>query len=176
MHTEIKAGLVGAAAVRDNGGRGIPRRQGRYRLMHHLVMSRLAIVIAIVMSASAAAAETFCDTAKRGTFASNVCWLVDQDPRGRSIQSADPETCTVVVKNAKSSSGTKPSDTTTMRFNESSGSFDVRQHGHMTCWILYRMDGARLLFGCRPRTERRHVTAAIRNLYSKFCTTTKPEY
>ena len=138
---------------------------------------------AAILLASPAAAG-LCDTAERGTYLSNVCWLVNTHANNRlfvysrSIVEADEENCTITL--ARSQNDDNP---IRIYFNQANlRGIETRVVDGRNCLYLFgeklveetRGYGEHVAFCGRKSMERVEVAAI--NLYTKYCTGRESEF
>ena len=132
----------------------------------------------IVLSISGTASASPCDTAQRGTYLSNVCWLVEKFTEGgyeTKIASVDQEACTVEV--------TKPlwNNDNPIYFNRADPK-DIRIEWseYFTCWRLIgegvHGEGDDEVQLCGKKIEAERVRSAFRNLYTEYCEGNQSEF
>lgn len=153
-------------------------------------MRKLGMIamLLIVLSINGTASASPCDTAQRGTYLSNVCWLVHDFTVGgrisRPIVAVNEEKCSVDIFGNHQ-----------IFFKQSDGNFRVYEQGGEMCWELYGRDiatfpkpfsasvtiiGEAVLFDavtvCGRPIEKSRIERAITNLFNKFCSIEKPEF
>ena len=139
-----------------------------------------AVVVATVVSTGTAAAGP-CDGAERGTYLSNVCWLLEEFSSrtlfAPKVVSVNKPECTATVAEGY------------IGFSEDTVYFDrgnpeniviERTSRTVTCWHLYGEgvsggDSKRASV-CGKRVKRSRIRDAFRNLYSEYCTGARSEF
>ena len=143
----------------------------------------VCVAAAAILFASPAVAG-LCDTVERGTYLSNVCWLVNTHANNRifvyqrTIVEADEENCTITL--ARSQDGDNPLKIYFNRVNLRD--IEMRVVDGKNCLYLYgeelveetRGYGEFVTFCGRKSIER--VKAATVNLYTKYCTGKESEF
>ena len=141
-----------------------------------------AAAVAFLFAGSAAAGP--CDEAERGTYLSNVCWLVNTHANNRvfvyerSIIEANEENCTITL--VRSQGDDNPMK---IYFNRANlRDIETRIVDGKNCLYLYgeelveetRGYGEHVAFCGRKSMER--VEAAAVNLYTEYCTGRESEF
>ena len=151
-------------------------RGGRMRMF-------VCVAAAAILFASPAVAG-LCDTVEKGTYLSNVCWLVNTHANNRvfvyerRIVEADEENCTITL--VKSQGDENPLK---IYFNRANlRDIETRVVDGRNCLYLY---GEKLVEETRGygehvalcgRKPMKRVEAASINLYTKYCTGMKSEF
>lgn len=136
----------------------------------------VAVVVAVVLTISPTASASPCDTAQRGTYLSNVCWLVHDFSRGalleRPIVAVNENECTVDIKGNHR-----------IFFARSDGNLMVYEFGDYMCWQLTgegitrtRDHSFNTVEICGKPYEKRRIERAMENLFSKYCPVEEPEF
>ena len=141
-----------------------------------------AVAVAFLFAGSAAAGP--CDEAERGTYLSNVCWLVNTHANNRvfvyerSIIEANEQNCTITL--VRSQDDDNPMK---IYFNRANlRDIETRIVDGKNCLYLYgeelveetRGYGEYVAFCGRKAMER--VEAAAVNLYTEYCTGRESEF
>lgn len=138
---------------------------------------RILTAVATVMIAGSAAAGP-CETAERGTYLSNVCWLVEKfSEKGlpARIASADERTCTVRLSKRLGPYGD------TIYFNRADPKdVKIEWTKYVTCWHMLgegvNGEGNDKITLCGARVETKRVVRAFTNLYRRHCQGKKSEF
>ena len=117
-----------------------------------------------------------CDTANKGTYLSNVCWLIEDFTRGvrlHEVVSANQDECTATTEFGQ-----------TIYFKRSDGNIQFIREGGKLCWKLFgdgvlEYDPDAEVFGnlppwprvemCGNVMEISRIERAFNNLFTKYC-------
>ena len=147
-------------------------------------MRTLVCAVAVAFLFAEHAAAEPCDEAERGTYLSNVCWLVNTHANNRifvykrSIAETDEENCTITL--VRSQDDDNPMK---IYFNRANlRDIETRVVDGRNCLNLYgeklveeaRGYGGHVAFCGRKSIER--VEAAAVNLYTEYCTGQESEF
>ena len=133
-------------------------------------------MIALAVTVATAVASP-CDEAEKGTYLSNVCWLLDDYSRdafpSHRVASVDPDNCTVTTTRNE-----------VINFMKSDGNVQIILDGTAMCWKLFgkgihiypdisKDDGSlwvgRSLKVCGRPMEQDRINRALNNLFTKYC-------
>ena len=165
---------------------------------------KILLTVATILIAGSAIAGP-CETAKRGTYLSNVCWLFRDFPDSRNprIVSTDEKTCDVVMEewffkrvatradphpdspyDWKNERRTRRFTLSLSRVNLTESDVEYNKLTHTVCLRLRGKDvnsypdvltGRDTYVVCGRKASDR-VVAAVKNLYSRYCESRKSEF
>ena len=141
------------------------------------ILKFATVVLGSVLVVAANAEAGPCATAERGTYLSNVCWLIEYFTNGSlQIAEANAEDCTLSLSQPKN---------TDVDFMKADGDLRITFEGrHTMCWTLFGIDGIVRhpsyvgddLHVCGKRVEPSRIEDAMKNLFTKYCSIEEQEF
>ena len=124
-----------------------------------------------------------CETAERGTYLSNVCWLIEEFSErymALKVVGIDEAACTVTLdRGVPDGTGRRGGNTIHFARVAPEGD-DVERDGAFTCWSLEGAnvtgEGHDRAVVCGVKVKPSRVSAALDNLLARYCRNRESEF